>query len=83
MSFFTFAQLVTTFIFFSAWDKSRVKWDNFWKPTQKMRTSDGADYCEKRGSGKGRIVGGNEATSKIQHRKWGPKVFKWYKNIGT
>ena len=32
------AQLVTTFIFFSAWDKSHVKWDNPRKPTQKMRT---------------------------------------------
>ena len=29
------AQLVTTCIFFSAWDKSRVKWDNFRKPIQK------------------------------------------------
>ena len=31
-----FAQLVTTFIFFSAWDKSRVKWDNSQNTTQKM-----------------------------------------------
>ena len=31
-------QLVTTFIFFSAWDKSRVKWDNSRNSTQKMRT---------------------------------------------
>ena len=28
MSFWAFAQLVTTFIFFSAWDRSHVKWDN-------------------------------------------------------
>ena len=32
------AQLVTTVIFFSAWDKSRVKWDNSRKSTQKMWT---------------------------------------------
>ena len=32
------AQLVTPVIFFSAWDKSRVKWDNSWNSTQKMRT---------------------------------------------
>ena len=38
MSFCAFAQLATTFIFFSALDKSRVKWDNSRKPTQKMRT---------------------------------------------
>ena len=38
MSFCAFAQLVTTFIFFSAWDKSRVKWDNSQNSTQKMRT---------------------------------------------
>ena len=36
MSFFAFAQLVTTFIFFP--DKSRVKWDNSRNSTQKMRT---------------------------------------------
>ena len=28
----------TTVIFFSAWDKSRVKWDRSWNSTQKMRT---------------------------------------------
>ena len=32
------AQLVTTLIFFSAWDKSRNKWDNSRNLTQKMRT---------------------------------------------
>ena len=32
------AQLVTTVIFFSAFHKSRVKWDNSRKPTQKQRT---------------------------------------------
>ena len=32
------AQLVTTVIFFSTWDKSRIKWDNSWNSTQKMRT---------------------------------------------
>ena len=31
-------QLVITFIFFSVWDKSRVKWDNSQNSTQKMRT---------------------------------------------
>ena len=40
MSFCAFAQLVTIFIFFSAWDRSRVKWDNPRKSTQKMRTLD-------------------------------------------
>ena len=30
------AELVTTFIFFSAWDKSRIKWDISRKPTQTM-----------------------------------------------
>ena len=38
MSFCAFAQLVTTFIFFSAWDKSCVKWNNSGKPTEKKRT---------------------------------------------
>ena len=38
MSFCAFAQVVTTFIFFSAWDKSHVKWDNSRNSTQKMRT---------------------------------------------
>ena len=28
-AFCAFAQLLTTFIFFSAWDKSHVEWDNF------------------------------------------------------
>ena len=32
------AQLVTTVIFFSTWDKSHVKWDNSQNSTQKMRT---------------------------------------------
>ena len=36
--FCVFSQLVTTFIFFWAWDKSRVKWDNSRNSTQKMRT---------------------------------------------
>ena len=31
-------QLVTKVIFFLAWDKSRVKWDNSQNSTQKMRT---------------------------------------------
>ena len=31
------AQLVTKVIFFSTWDKSRVKWDNSRNSTQKMR----------------------------------------------
>jgi hypothetical protein len=38
MSFCAFVHLVTTFIFFSAWDKSRVKWDNSQNLTQKVRT---------------------------------------------
>ena len=33
------AQLVTAVIFFSAEDKSRVRWDNYRNSTQKMRTS--------------------------------------------
>ena len=47
MTLSAFAQLVTTFIFFSAWDKSRVKWDNSQNSTQKMRTTDKARdfYC--------------------------------------
>ena len=32
------AQLVTTIIFFSAWDKSRFKWYNSWNSTEKMWT---------------------------------------------
>ena len=32
------AQLVTTVIVFSAWDKSRIKWDNSRNSTQKTRT---------------------------------------------
>ena len=32
------AQLVTTVIFFLAWDKSHVKWDNSRNSTQKIRT---------------------------------------------
>ena len=32
------AQLVITVMFFSAWDKSPVKWDNYQNSTQKMRT---------------------------------------------
>ena len=38
MSFCAFAQLVTTIIFFSIWDKSHVKWDNSRNSTQKRRT---------------------------------------------
>ena len=38
MSFCAFTQLVTTFIFFSARKKSRVKWENPQKSTQNMRT---------------------------------------------
>ena len=38
------AQLVTTVIFFSARDKSRVKWDNSRNSTQKMRTIIGSGY---------------------------------------
>ena len=34
------AQLGTTFNFFSAWDKSRVKWINSQNSTQKMMTED-------------------------------------------
>ena len=33
-----FFQAWTTYIFFSAWDKSCVKWDTSWNSTQKMRT---------------------------------------------
>ena len=40
MSFCAFAQHVTPFIFCSAWDKTRVTWDNSRKPTQKMWTLD-------------------------------------------
>ena len=36
---FSVAQHETTVISFSAWDMSRVKWDNSWNSTQKMRTS--------------------------------------------
>ena len=32
------AQLITTVILFSAWNKSRVKWDNSQNSRQKMRT---------------------------------------------
>ena len=38
ISFSAFAQLVTLVIFFSAWDRSHVKWDNSQNSTQKMRT---------------------------------------------
>ena len=38
MSYCAFTQLVSTFNFFSAWDKSHVKWDNSHNSTQKMRT---------------------------------------------
>ena len=38
MSFGAFTQLVTTFIFISAREKSRVKWENSQKSTQNMRT---------------------------------------------
>ena len=37
MSYCAFAQLLSTFNFFSAWDKSRVKWDNSHNSTQKMK----------------------------------------------
>ena len=40
------AHLVTTFIFFSAWDKSRVKRDNFQNSTQKMRTFQSQAECK-------------------------------------
>ena len=33
-----FDQLVTKFIFFTAWDRSRVQWDSFRNSTQKMRS---------------------------------------------
>ena len=33
-----FAQLLTTFIFFSVWDQSHVKWDNFENSTHEKRT---------------------------------------------
>ena len=33
------AQVITTVNFFSAWDKSHVKWDNFRNSTHKMRTT--------------------------------------------
>ena len=32
------AELVSSVIFFSAWDKSHVKWDNSWNWTLKKRT---------------------------------------------
>ena len=38
LSFCAFAQLLTKYIFFSAWDESRVKWNNSRNSTQKMRT---------------------------------------------
>ena len=38
-------QLVTTIILFSAWDKSRVQWDNSWNSTQKMRTLEKHCQC--------------------------------------
>ena len=38
------AQLVTTVIFFSAWDKSRVKWDHSRNSTEKMRTLGNANF---------------------------------------
>ena len=47
-TFFAIAQLVTTFIFFSAWDRSRVKWDNSRNSTQNMRTY---VSCKYRGKG--------------------------------
>ena len=36
------AQLVTTVVFFSAWDKSRVKWNNSRNSTHKMKTQVGS-----------------------------------------
>ena len=38
MPFYAIAQFVKTFVFFSAWAKSLVKWDNSREPTQKNRT---------------------------------------------
>ena len=40
MAFCAFSQHVTTFIFFLAWDRSRVELDNSQNSTQKMRTLD-------------------------------------------
>ena len=40
--------LLTTFLFFSAWDKSRVKWDNSRNSTQKMRTTVRSNRPERR-----------------------------------
>ena len=45
MSFCAFAQLVTTFIFFSAWDKSHVKRHNSQNSAQKMRSC--MSFCQK------------------------------------
>ena len=42
------AQLLTTVIVFSAWDKSRVKWDNSQNSTQKMRTYIAHEIINKR-----------------------------------
>ena len=43
MSFCVFAHLVTTFVFFSAWDKSCVTWNNFQNSTQKDLRKPNAD----------------------------------------
>ena len=41
------AQLVTTVIYFSAWDKLRVKWYNSKNSTQKMKTELSLEFYEK------------------------------------
>ena len=46
MSFCTFSQLATIFIFCSAWYKSHAKWDNSQNSTQKMRTQDNHFYLQ-------------------------------------
>ena len=49
MLFCAFDKLATPFIFFSAWSKSHVKWDNSKNLTQKMRTwLDQGFRCNKR-----------------------------------
>ena len=59
MSLCAFAQLVATFIFFSACDKSRFKWDNSRNLTQKMRTSDTV-----------LLVGGSNEVGLPSHYSW-------------
>jgi hypothetical protein len=49
MLFCAFDKLATTFIFFSAWNKSHVKWNNSQNLIQKMRTLlDQGFRCNKR-----------------------------------